>query len=168
MSPMQQLFLILSKVPIFVWPLFIGLVFVGIVSSRTREVPIALYYGLPFVGLAVLPTLLRLGLSEQVLITFVLAYAMGAALGFKYQKKIFQGAVGSKISIKGEWITMTVVMVIFFSNFVMGFLSATKPDLAADSIFITGFLCIVGICSGTFLGRSLRVIRLYRSKIVLG
>ncbi len=155
----QQLYLVVSNIPLFVWPLFALLVFVGLRASKPRVMPIAVFYGLPFIGLAALPTLMRFGLSAHVLVTFLAAFAVGALQGFNLQKRLITSIENSRITVKGEWFTMIAVMTIFFSNFALGTINAVKPELAASQIFITAFLCLVGFCSGTFFGRSLQVIK---------
>lgn len=161
----HQFYLIVSNIPIFVWPLFALLVFVGLRASTTRVMPIAIFYGLPFIGLAVVPTLIRIGLSPHSLVTFIAAYSLGALFGFNIQKNLVTGVDAGRVAIKGEWLTMMTVMTIFFSNFALGTISAVKPELATNIFFLTGFLCLVGFCSGTFLGRSLRVIKITRNVV---
>lgn len=41
---------ILTGTPVWVWPLFAGLVFVGLRATRTRFVPVWLVYVLPLLG----------------------------------------------------------------------------------------------------------------------
>jgi len=163
----EQIYLTVSSIPLFVWPLFVVLVFVGLRASKPRVMPIGLFYGLPFIGLAVLPTFFQIGLSLQTLAVFIAAYAIGASIGFHRQKELIEGFEGSRVALVGEWLTMATVMTIFFSNFVLGTLKAIQPSLVNSTIFQLGFLCIVGICSGLFLGRSLQVIKHSRSRVAI-
>ncbi|MDU9004101.1 hypothetical protein [Sedimentitalea todarodis] len=53
-----------------------------------------------------------------------------------------------------------ILMLIFFSNFVNGVVQAVGPQLLEATAYSVGFAAVIGLCSGSFTGRALRVVTL--------
>ena len=85
---------------------------------------------------------------------FALGYLIGIALGYSRQSNWLIEKSGARLTLKGEWFTMTVMMVIFFSNFVNGFMLSVAPTLQANPLFTAAFTLIIGLAAGSFLGRA--------------
>jgi|AntRauMFilla1563_2_1112583.scaffolds.fasta_scaffold19861_2 hypothetical protein len=71
----------LTGAPLWVWPLLVVLVAVGLRSLRARTVPVALVYGLPALGVMALRTVAGLPAQGWIWGVFALAYALAYALG---------------------------------------------------------------------------------------
>lgn len=152
---------ILSAIPLWVWPLFVLLLVVGLRATRPRRAPVALFLALPLLGALSLRSLAALPAPgpAQVWTVWALALAAGGLAGYRLQRRWLIDRQGAFVTLRGEWLTLVVVMVIFWSNFVTGLLGAMAPDLAASPVFGTALALVLGLCAGSFAGRALRVLR---------
>ncbi|MGB7318816.1 MAG: hypothetical protein WBC85_12695 [Planktotalea sp.] len=149
----------LSNVPFWVFPLFILLLVLGLRASKDRSVPTLLIYALPLLGILTMRNILALSPPLWVWAIAALGYGSGILLGMKWQRGwiIERGAKATRV--KGEWITLTAMMVIFAAGFVNGFLSAVMPGLTQSALFAAAFAVITCLPSGQFLGRVITTLR---------
>lgn len=84
---------------------------------------------------------------------------LGAIYGFYFQRKRILGIQGNRVKIQGEWLTLLVLMIIFFSNFAKGVMSAVTPEWLLLPAYTVLFAAIIGTSNGTFFGRSISVLR---------
>jgi hypothetical protein len=150
---------LLTNAPIWVWPLFVLLVFVGLRATRPRNAPVALFYGLPFLGLLGLRSLLALPAPGWGLALWAIMLLIGAALGYAAQRRWLIERTGKTVSLRPEWLTLIVVMILFWSNFATGVVRATAPQMLTTPGYIATLAIILGLSSGSFLGRAIRVAR---------
>tara|TARA_B110000977_G_C11051607_1_gene482558 strand:- start:1765 stop:2037 length:273 start_codon:yes stop_codon:yes gene_type:complete len=68
---------ILTGTPLWVWPLFILLVVLGLRARHERMVPIVMFYALPLLGLSALNAVAGLSAGAVIWVVFVLAYGAG-------------------------------------------------------------------------------------------
>lgn len=156
------LYITLSNIPFWVWPLLFVLILVGTTASKDRTVSNRLFWFLPLIGFMAVPTLIRIGSIETAAI-FLLAYGTGTVAGSIFQRSVFLGVENNRTHLRGEWMTMVVVMILFSANFAFGTVNAVSPELAQDYRLLVPFVVIIGLCSGSFLGRSLFVISRFRA-----
>ncbi|WP_456386579.1 hypothetical protein [Profundibacter sp.] len=148
---------ILTGAPIWVWPLLAVLIALGVLASKTRTrpcLPIYLYWLLGFLSLNAVNSLAP---APVIWVAFGAAYVLGAGLGYQFQGRIIINKSTGRITLKGEWLSMVVLMVIFWMNFVGGVINAVSPDIYASSTYHAVFAMVAGIAAGTFIGRALRV-----------
>ncbi|MGH1331651.1 MAG: hypothetical protein ACRBBK_12280 [Paracoccaceae bacterium] len=150
---------ILANAPLWVWPLFLALVLFGLISTRTRNSPVILYAILPFLGLLALGSVGGLPFQALGWSIFGPSYLAGLWLGNRLQKRWIIARMGRKIRVKGEGFTLVVLITIFAANFADGIFSAILPDLRLDPVYTILFAAIVGVISGSFLGRAICVLR---------
>ncbi|WP_439103887.1 hypothetical protein [Celeribacter marinus] len=150
----------LSHIPLWVFPLFLGLVALGVLSSRDRVTPVAVFYGLPFLGLLSVRATASLNAGMMAWGVFVLAYASGVVFGARAQSRFVIAREGARVRLRGEWLTMVMVMGIFALNFIKGTMQAVAPHLAAAPTYALLFALIAGLIAGLFLGRSMATVRL--------
>ena len=150
---------ILTETPVWVWPLFILLVVLGLRARHERMVPIALFYTLPLLGLSALNAVSGLSAGTAIWAVFAAAYGVGAYGGYLVQRHWVLGRVGTKVRLSGESLTLTMMMLVFGANFVGGFLEAVAPQVYAGTLFQGIFAAVVAVSSGSFAGRALRVWR---------
>lgn len=149
--------------PVWVWPLLAGLVLLGLRASRTRTIKAVVFYLLPLTGLIAVNTALKLPNPELVWPTFTVAYIAGILLGYRLQPRWLLEKSGRTVTLAGEWVTMTVLMIIFWMNFAKGMVLAVAPDLYSSPVFLVAMVLLVSVASGTFTGRALNVVRAGRS-----
>jgi hypothetical protein len=63
------------------------------------------------------------------------------------------------VRVKGEWVTLISVLMIFSANFAQGLFAAVKPDLLHNLVFVAVFAMVISLPSGLFLGRAVAVLR---------
>ena len=150
---------IASGAPIWVWPLLLVLILVGIRASRDRTAPVYIYYGLPLLAIMSLNTIMGQPNPTIAWICFGLGYLLGCATAFSMQSNWLIERNDTRLSLKGEWVTLITMMVIFWSNFVNGMLLDVAPNLQTIPVFTAAFTLVIGLASGTFLGRALYILR---------
>lgn len=151
---MTQLF---TGAPIWVWPLLAVLIFVGLRARHERTVPVVLLYGLPALGILALRSTVALAAGAAIWGVFVLAYGAGIWGGYVLQKRWLLGREGNKAQLAGEGLTLLVMMVIFWANFVGGVLQAVAPEVYSNTIFHIVFVALIAVAGGSFSGRASRV-----------
>lgn len=155
---MQTLTGLLVGPPIWVWPLFVLLVFVGWRASRVRNTSILLYYFLPFLGFLTIQSVASLPNAIASWGVFIVAYGLAAMMFYKRQLVWVLKKQGRILRLQGEWITMSAVMVVFWANFVRGFLSDVAPLMYEQLWLCLVFATVLGLAGGSFLGRSVRIV----------
>ena len=153
---MDPIMIILGP-PVWVWPLLILLLWLGIRASRDRTTHVATIYWLPFLGFLSFFAVKRMGAPDYIWLCFGSAMAAGIALGFWLQRRWIVDGQGAHVSLRGEWLTLTMMMVVFWSNFVSGTVRAIAPDVYSSLPFVVAFASVVGLVSGLFGGRAIRV-----------
>ncbi|MBT3143868.1 hypothetical protein DS909_17165 [Phaeobacter gallaeciensis] len=154
---MPQLFSILSGAPLWVWPLLVFLIYFGLKATLTRTVPTWPLFVLPLLGVLSVNAVNGLSPAASIWVLFGLAYIVGAGLGFQFQRSIVSEKSGASVTLAGEWITLLVIMVVFWMNFFGGVVRVVAPDVFAATAFHQIFAAIAGLAAGSFLGRAARV-----------
>jgi hypothetical protein len=149
-----------ENAPVWIWPLFFVLLAIGMLSRRDRSSSIIPYFFYPLFGLSALTSIGSLVHAPLNWVIFGAAYLIGVVIAFRWQDGLILSKVGWKMQLKGDKITMVILMTIFFSNFVNGVLNAVAPAARTSLIFTVLFAGIVGLCSGSFTGRAARVVTL--------
>lgn len=149
-----------SNVPLWVYPLFILLLVIGLRASKDRSVPIIVIAALPLLGIMTLRNIIILAPPEWVWSIAALTYAIGIIAGMRLQKNWVISRSSRMASVKGEWITLAAMMVIFAAGFVNGFLTVILPDIAQSSSFAALFTAITCLPPGLFMGRAITTLRL--------
>lgn len=153
-----------TNAPVWIWPLFFVLVFIGIMAMRTRNSSIIPYFFYPLFGLSAANAIIGLAHSPAKFVIFGACYVIGAAIAFRWQDGLILHKTGWKMRLKGDRITILILMAIFFSNFVNGVVQSVSPQLAQMLAFTIIFAGVIGACSGSFTGRALRVLT-FRSRV---
>jgi hypothetical protein len=152
----------LTGAPIWVWPLLLLLIVVGLRARRDREVPVVLIYLLPLLGILPLRATIALPAAGWIWAVFAAGYLAGGWIGHRMQGGWMLGRNGARVRVKGESLTLLVVMLVFWANFVGGLLQAVAADVYASAIFHLVFVTIIALSAGSFAGRGLRVWRTAR------
>ncbi|MGH1356370.1 MAG: hypothetical protein ACRBBS_14985 [Thalassovita sp.] len=150
---------ILTNAPIWVWPVFLLLLMLGLRATRDRKAPLALILALPLLGVLSIRTLAGLPAPVWGWAVWGGALILGGVLGAKLQSRWLIEREGWTVTLRGEWLTLTTMMFIFWSNFATGMLQAVAPQILTAPGFVAGLACTLGLCSGSFLGRAIRTLR---------
>ena len=149
----------LTNVPIWVWPLLIGLLTVSLRATRSRTAPLLLVYCLPLLGLLSLRTILSLNALTIAIACFTIAYALGAWIGHAKQARYITAKSSRSVTVKGEWMTLITVMGLFSLNFIHGAVNGMAPEATTTALYAAALSGIAGLISGTFIGRAIRTAR---------
>lgn len=156
---MNGLGMIAKGVPLWVWPLLVLLVVVGLRATRQRNTPVLPLYFLPLLGFLSLNAVSRFHAGPVIWLVFAGAYGLGAWLGFGFQGKVLLEKTGNRVTLRGEWLTFGLMMVLFWMNFAGGVMRAVAQDIYNGPAFQFGFAGVAGLAAGVFLGRAVRVLR---------
>jgi len=149
--------------PVWVWPLLALLIFVGYRSSKARSIPITLVYLLPLLGVFTLETVHSLPVPAAAWTGFGLGYILGIFVFYRWQENWLVGLEGRSVLVAGEWITLAILMVIFWANFVSETIKAISYGTYESALFGACFAAVLGFASGSFLGRSVRTMIFVRN-----
>lgn len=150
---------ILSAIPLWVLPLALGLLWLGLRATRDRQVSPLLVYATPMLGLLSLARASGLAQADLALAALGVALLAGAALGHALQPRWTLGNGGGRVHLRGEWLTLATLLGLFTLNFAAGMVQGMAPGLAAGAGFALGFGLVAGGLSGLLVGRALRVAR---------
>jgi hypothetical protein len=158
---MSEIFVgIFQNAPVWVWPLFFVLFAIGLFAMKTRNSSIIPYFFYPLFGLTAANALLGLGHVPTNWIVFGCSYIVGVATAFRWQDGLILEKQGWTMRLQGDKITLFILMLIFFSNFVNGVFEAVAPQVSGTILYTITFAGVIGLCSGSFTGRALRVVTL--------
>ena len=150
---------ILRGTPVWVYPLFFGLIVLGYLQSRPREVAPA--------RLAILPLALGLFSLSRVLGTFgpeaaaLAAWVAGTAAALLLNRALKQpagahwSAASASFHVPGSWVPLVLMMAVFFARYAVAVSLSMGPGLAHSAGFATATSFGFGLLSGLFLARAL-------------
>ena len=153
-SPAMQ---IAQAAPIWVWPLLIGLIVLGISRMRDREMPVWRLMLLPAaLTVSTLVTLLLGGLGVSGLIAVVSGLGLGLAVGWMTMRAVTaRRLAGNRVLVRGEVVSLIAILVIFASRFVAGAMTAMAPDLMEMAGVGELFVAVPVFCAGVMAARAL-------------
>lgn len=120
--------------PVWVWPLLVVLVALGISRMRDREMPVWRLLLLPgiLVSVSVLGAFFG-GLNAATLLALTAGMALGAMAGWWTMRDVeVERLSGNRVRVRGEFVSLMAILVIFASRFAAGMLEATDsavPEL---------------------------------------
>ena len=157
----------LQHIPVWVFALLIGLVALGWVQTRTRQLPKQRLLGINIA----LTVFTLVGVVQQWRLTPWLALSLlsWAAMGLLVAWALGQGAAPAgasydpetrRFTVPGSWLPLTLFMAIFACKFVVGMLSATAPEQLDSLSAAIGISALYGVFSGVLNARAWRLLKL--------
>lgn len=157
----------LQHIPVWVFFLLIGLIAMGLLQTRTRQMHSKRLHGVS-IALTVFTLVgvvqqwrhtpwLALGLFSWAAICWSSAWALGqgaAPQGASYNPET------QCFTVPGSWWPLALFMSIFGCKFVVGMLSATAPGLLHRVEAAIGISALYGLFSGLLNARALRLLKL--------
>jgi hypothetical protein len=157
----QILTQILRGTPGWVFLLFLGLIVLGYLQSKPRNLAPAM--------VAILPVALGVFSLTRVLAAFgpdplaLLAWAAGTAAALLLNRALKQPA-GARWSdatgtfhVPGSWVPLSLMMAVFFARYALAVSLVMTPELVRAAGFMAAASFGFGLLSGIFLARALRV-----------
>lgn len=127
---------------------------------KTRNSSTIPYFFYPLFGLSAAGSIGGLVHAPTNWVAFSVSYLIGMALAYRWQDGLILQKTGQRMRLQGDRITIVILMLIFFSNFVNGVVRAVGPQLLQAVAYTVVFAAVIGLCSGSFIGRALRVVTL--------
>jgi hypothetical protein len=157
----------LQHIPVWVFALLLGLIALGLLQTRTRQVGRRRLLGIN-IALTVFTLVgvvqqwrhtpwLAVGLLSWAASCAVVAWGLGqgaAPAGANYN------ADSSRFTVPGSWLPLGLFMAIFVCKFVVGMLSATAPEALRSVQAAIGISALYGLLSGLLNAQALRLLRL--------
>lgn len=156
---------IITKVPIYVWPLFLILLLGGLKARKTSSVPLAVLLLIPsiFFTWSLFSFFGKYGSEFTSIIFWVACLALGFFIGFLHILKLGLrfDKQKKKVEMPGSWIPLLLSMSIFISKFSVGMMSSMLPHLNDSSLFF-GLELFATIILGIFAGRGIGCLWKYK------
>ncbi len=152
---------IMTHTPIWVFGLLVGLIYFGLVQSRTRAVPKMRLAILPIVmiGLSLTGILSAFGVSWIAILVWVKAFGIVMLVSKKIKPngQITFSITTQKFTVPGSWIPMILMMAIFMTKYAVAVTLAKNSQLSHSLSFIIGVSFIYGWLSSVLFVRAWRV-----------
>ena len=159
-----MLYLFISNTPIWVWPLLLGLLVLGLRQTRTQHMGWMRVTVLPLVlvGLSVYGTLAVAGAYPGALLLWALVAISAAALVLRQPlpASARYDLAHRRFTVPGSAVPLALMMGIFLTKYAVGATQALAPALLQTTLAAGSIAALYGLCSGVLLGRSLRLWKL--------
>lgn len=150
---------ILKHTPTWVFVLFLVLLAVGYLQSKTRAVNRNVVAVLPLAMLALsfYGVLSAFGTSPLSIIAWLLGVAAAVALGVKIgmPRGVNFSMQTQLFSVPGSWLPLILMMTIFFTKYTVNVMLARHLSIATGLFFVELVSFCYGLLSGVFLARAL-------------
>jgi len=157
---------IITKIPVFVWPLFAILLLGGLKARNANAVPIAVLLLIPsiFFGWSLFSFFGKYGTNPLAILFWLLCLGLGFLIGFLHMQRLSLqfNRQKKKVEMPGSWIPLMLSMSIFTSKFSIGMMSSMMPHLNGSLLFL-GIELFSAIILGIFAGRGVNCLMRYRT-----
>lgn len=157
---------VIQRTPLWVWPLFVALVWLGFLQSRTRALHRVRLFVLPATMLGL--SLFGVGSTFGAAPLSFAAWGCGIVLAVLLNLLLRQprgaaySAAARTFTVPGSWLPLALIMVIFFTRYAITVAIAINPPLREAAAFAGSASLAYGLMSGTFFARALHVLRTAR------
>ncbi len=158
-----MLWQIILHAPLWVWPLLLGLIGLGLVQVQDRSVPGAVVLALPLVMVpySAYGLIATFGADPRVLTAWCAGILATIALN-QSVLGIPHGVVRDRghwrFLVRGSLLPLVVMMAIFWTRFVLGVLAGMAPATISGPSFVIGIAFWLGLCGGFFPARTIRIL----------
>nr|WP_298125680.1 DUF6622 family protein [uncultured Pseudoxanthomonas sp.] len=153
---------ILAHTPLWVFGLFFGLVYLGSVQSRTRQVSRNRLIVLPIAMLAW--SVYSVWWTFDAHLTALSAWACGwvavvaISLVRAPSRRASYDASTKQFTVPGSWVPLALMMGIFFFKYAVAVIHAMKPGVLDTTTAVFVVAGVYGFFSGLFMARALRML----------
>ena len=162
------LFTIVAHTPLWVWPLYVLLLFMGFQRTRDSVIPLWRMLILPvIVGLLAILALVLAGVSAWP--AALLGMVIGGPAGWWIERdgSTRRMADGS-LWLRGEWLTLAQIAMVLVFRYATSVTAGFNPALLGNLTWRLGTLLISTILSAMFLGRTTARLRVYFARKTVG
>lgn len=158
---------LLQHIPLWVFALFVGLVALGLLQTRTRQVRkrqlLSVKIALTAVTLLNVMQLwwstpwLAIALCSWALTGLLVTWCIGQSAapdGASYNTDT------QRFTVPGSWLPLVLFMTIFVCKFVIGMLNAITPNAIRDLQAAIGISAVYGLLSGIVIAQIRRLLKL--------
>jgi len=156
---------VIIHTPIWVWPLYALLLFLGFQRTRDSNVPLWRVLILPAV-VVLLALFGFVGAGPGGLPAILPGLAIGGLAGWLLER---DGAAARLADgwlwLRGEWLSLAQIVLVLVFRYVTNAVSAMSPGLNADPTWHLSTLFISAALSAVFLGRTSARLRVYLAAV---
>jgi hypothetical protein len=155
---------IVSHTPTWVFILFIGLIWLGLIQATARRITLRRAVLIPtaMVALSLYGTVSAFGSSTTPLLawlasglcTVVMVLQSPVPDGTRYEQDT------RRFHVQGSWLPMALLMGLFLTKYFVGASTAMQPELTHNDYFVLAFGSLYGAFAGAFFGRPMRFVGL--------
>jgi hypothetical protein len=157
---------IITKIPIFIWPLFVFLLLGGLKARKSGPVPLALLLLVPslFFLWSFFSFFGKYGADYVLALLWFLCLGIGFFIGFSHiqRLKLRFDKKKRKVELPGSWIPLILSMSIFTTKLSLGIMGGMFPHLNGSLLFLGLELCGT-IIPGIFVGRGIGCLFRYKT-----
>lgn len=158
---------IILNTPVWVWALLMFLIYRGILASVDREISLKKTFIIPVVmlGLSVQGIVSTFGINMAAVLPWLACTAAAgvAAWHLFNRDKITANPACGSVFQQGNWMPLVLMMGIFLTKYVVAVLLKLEPGHRQEILFVVAVCALYGLFSGVFIGKTLRIVALYRN-----
>jgi hypothetical protein len=155
----------IGHTPLWIWPLFAVMLWLGARNASTRERPLAPMFILPAIVLAMGLFSIATSSADLTLVipAFVVSLAIGVAIGWN----LVPGDVVSlpeqgRVVVPGSLAPLLIVIAVLALRYASGYTYGRWPELRSDPALTLEFGATGALLAGIVWGRALRLVQIYR------
>ncbi|MGV8951905.1 MAG: hypothetical protein ACOH2M_12430 [Cypionkella sp.] len=152
---------VLAHTPLWVWPLYALLLFLGFQRTRDSIIPLWRMLILPIVVtlLAILSVVLA---GSSALPALLLGLIVGGPIGWLIDRKGNTRRLSDgTLWLRGEWLTMVQIVLVLVFRYATSVTAGLHPSLLSNLTWRLSTVFIATILSAMFLGRTAARLRIY-------
>ena len=154
---------ILQRTPVWVWPLFAALLYLGYLQSKTRSVSKQRLFALPLamVGLSLYSLFSTFSANGAGFAAWLAGGVLALLLNhvLKRPKGVRYICATGVFTLRGSWSPLALMMAIFATRYAVAVITAIDASLRAADAFVGCAGLAYGFLSGLFLARALHAAR---------
>jgi teichoic acid transport system permease protein len=154
-----------AHTPLWVWPLFAVMLWLGVRNASTRERALAPMFALPAIVLAI--GLFNIATSSGDLTlaipAFVVSLAIGVAIGWNLvPSDVVPLREQGRVVVPGSAAPLLIVIAVLILRYAIGYTYGRWPELRSDPALTLEFGATGALLAGILWGRALRLVQIYR------
>jgi hypothetical protein len=155
---------IIANTPLWVYPLLVGLIILGLIQTKDRPMGWLRLLLIPcgFLIFSIYGVMSAFGLHTNTAGLWLLGVFIGVAVGIAIGVNTKVCNQSGKIIVKGSWIPMIIILGIFLTKYSVGVAIALKATALQTNQSAYLISLLYGIFSGVFVGRSILILRLMK------